>query len=78
MAIEKIVKTRKKHTCCICNKTIMQKSEAYYWEYKAPKYKNIFDSDGYFFYEVQIGIEYHKDYAHEQCVDDSRNDVLSN
>lgn len=78
MSIEKIVKTRKKHICCICKKTIRKKTDAYYWEYKNPKNKNIFDSEGYFINEIQIGIEYHKDYAHEKCVDDSRNDVISN
>lgn len=75
MSIEKIVKTRKKHVCCICNNTIRKKSYAYYWEYKVPKHKNIFDYDGYFINEIQIGIEYHKDYAHVKCIENLRDDV---
>jgi len=74
MSKEKIIKTRKKHTCEICNKTIKKRSIAVYLERKLPKFDNktaSYDHEG-----NQIGIEYKKFYFHKKCSDDAESEKL--
>lgn len=57
--MDKIVKTRKDHTCDMCNEIIPKAKKAMFYSGRSPKYDNN---------EKQIGIEYFKGYFHlEEC-----------
>lgn len=58
--MEKIVTTRKVHSCDCCGAEIEKGTEARYYQVRVPKYDNDFCNED----ERQIGVEYFKGYLH--------------
>ena len=65
MAIDKLITTRKEHTCSCCGKVIPKGSKAWYVSKKMPKYEYTSDDE-----EKQVGIDYFRAYF---CFDKTAN-----
>ncbi len=72
MAIDKIVKTRKEHTCGLCGKLHPAGTKMMYMEGKDPVYDDI-EVVGGATYEKQTGIKYWKVWY---CYDDGLGSTL--